>query len=550
MIRMKCPGCKTRFEFADDLAGKKIRCKACGDTFRVDDADAAPRPSKVASRLAADDDDRPAGRSRRREDDDRRGRYRDESDDELPRRKKANPFLIIGPILGLVVLGAVIFLVVRGLSKKKTDPGDDGEVAKGVVKTITLDVPAKEISQLVVPDNGDRFGLLRNEGAEHFARKWVYEPYDLAAGRRVGKVSLNDVKDPLAVTVSPDGKYVLVTEKHGLGDPLGEHTLWVYSVADGKCLTPQKWYPFPRNQRQRHDSPSLYRAEFVANDRILAIGSDRSYHLFRLPSFDVEKSDKIASTGDPLNSHPGKPMKDWEQRDYQVAFTPDRKRWAVWTGDGYAVLDADGVEQFRTPSSLQMAQTFWPGSHGLERNLRGGGVAFSPDGKTLAGFVQSWTEKERILCLWDANTSQLPETIRMSPAVHNEAAGLKWWGNRYVVLTDMRGAGFQDALDPVAVDAKTGTLMKQVMAPPFRKAAFARDGRLWYAVSDDSNDPARMVVMGPPDADLMEEGTGQYEEIPDLRGSFLKRLWMEPGGVFKKPKRYNPTLKSGLVKQP
>jgi predicted Zn finger-like uncharacterized protein len=550
MIRMKCPGCKTRFEFEDDLAGKKIRCKACGDTFRVDDPDASPRPSKVTSRSAAADDGRPASRSRRRdaEDDDRddrRRRYRDDSDDELPRRK-ANPFLIVGPVLGLLVLGAVIFLVVRGLSKKKTGHGgDDGEVAKGVLTTIALEVPAKDISQLVVPDSGNQFGLLRNEGAEHFNKKWVFEPYDLAAGRRVGKVRLPEVKDPLAVTVSPDGKYVLVTERT-FGDSGGEHALWLYSAADGKCLTPphKKWHPFPRNERR-----TLFRAEFVANDRILTVGNDRSYHIYLIPSFDVVKSDKVNATGDPLDSHPGRPQKDWEQRDYEIAFAADRKRWAVWTGDAYAILDADGVEQFRTPSALQMAQTFWATRHGLDRSLRGGGLAFSPDGKTLAGFVQAWPEKERILCVWDATTAQLPETIRMSPAVHNDAVGLKWWGNRYVILTDMR-AGFNDLIDPAAVDAKSGMLMKQIMAPPFRRAAFARDGRLWYAVSDDPVEPARLVVVGPPDADMMEDPAGQYEELPNLRDSYLKRLWMEPGGVFKKPKRYNPSLAGGLIKRP
>jgi predicted Zn finger-like uncharacterized protein len=546
MIRMKCPGCKTRFEFDDDLAGKKIRCKACGDTFRVEEPDGSPRPSKVTSRSAAEDDDRPTARSRsRRRDDDRDDRrYRDESDDELPRRKKANPFLIIGPVLGLLVLGAVIFLVVRGLSKKKTGPGDDGEVAKGVLKTITLDVPAKDISQLIVPDSGNQFGLLRNEGTEHFQKKWVFEPYDLAAGRRVGKVSLPEVKDPLAATVSPDGKYVVVTEKGG--DPGGEHALWLYSVADGKCLTPahKKWYPFARGHQR-----SLYRAQFVANDRILTLGTDRSFHLYQIPSFDVVKSDQIPGTAERLDHHPGRPMRDWEHRDYQVAFSADRTRWAVWTGDAYAIVDADGVESFRTPSALQMAQTFWPTNRGLDRNLRGGGVAFSPDGKTLAGFVQTGSEKERILCLWDATTSQLPETVRMSSAMHNDAVGLRWWGNRYVILTDMR-AGFNDFIDPAAVDAKSGMLMKQIMAPPFRKAAFGRDGRLWYAVSDDPTEPARLVVVGPPDADMMEEATGQYEELPNLRDSYLKRLWMEPGGVFKTPKRYNPSLTGGLIKRP
>ena len=580
MIVMKCPGCKTRFEFAADLAGKKIKCKSCGDVFRVEDSDAVPKPSKVVSRPAArddtddrppvksrrrdddEDDDRRAARSRRRDDeddrpvrarrrdddeDDRRGRSRDESDDELPRRKRVNPFVIIGPIAGVLLVAGLVFLLIHVLGNKKTGSGGDGEVAKGVAKIITLDVPAKDVHQLVVPDSGNQFGLLRNESPDAFRKKWVYEPYDLAAGRRVGKVDLPDVKEPIAVTVSPDGKYLMVTEKPGFGDR--DHTLTVYSVPDAKCLTPQKWQPFPRDDKRPFDTPTLYRADFVANDRILTVGSTRAYHIFTVPSFDPVKSDTVQSVGEHLNQSSGRMPKDWEQRDYRIAFAPDRKRWAVWTGDAYAVLDAEGVEQFRTPSVLQMARTVWPRDPFVEKNVRGGGVAFSPDGKVLAGFLQTWgIEKDWILCRWDATASQLPETVRMPPTQHNEAAGLRFWGNRYLVLSGMT-VDFRD-LEPAALDTKTGLLMKQVMMPQYRKAVFARDGRLWYAVSDESEEPAKLVVVNPAEPDLMEEGTGQYEELPNLRGSFLKRLWMEPGGVFKLPKRHAPPLTSGLIRQP
>src|SRR6186997_2406020 len=124
-ISMRCPGCQTRFELADDLAGKRIKCKSCGDIFRL------PQPAPAKKARDDEDDDRRTGRySRPVDDDDRRtGRYRkpveeedddrparsrrreDDSDDELPRRrdnedaaprKKTSKALLIALPLALV----------------------------------------------------------------------------------------------------------------------------------------------------------------------------------------------------------------------------------------------------------------------------------------------------------------------------------------------------------------------------------------------------------------------------------------------------------------
>src|SRR4051794_34809137 len=125
-ISMRCPGCQTRFEFADDLDGKRIKCKSCGDIFRV----AGPARN-------ARDDDRP--RRRRDDDDDRpsRSRRRDDSDDELPRRyadeddrprKKAfNPLLLLIPlgVVGLAAVAVVAIVLLRG-DKKKGGGGAGG----------------------------------------------------------------------------------------------------------------------------------------------------------------------------------------------------------------------------------------------------------------------------------------------------------------------------------------------------------------------------------------------------------------------------------------
>src|SRR5215207_3093058 len=102
-IAMRCPGCDTRFEFANDLEGRRIKCKTCGDVFRVE------RPARKPPR---DDDDRPSGRHRRPADDASgdalpRVRYADDS----PRKRKVHPMVIAGPLLGLAVLAVIVIAV-------------------------------------------------------------------------------------------------------------------------------------------------------------------------------------------------------------------------------------------------------------------------------------------------------------------------------------------------------------------------------------------------------------------------------------------------------
>jgi hypothetical protein len=136
----------------DEFAGKKVRCKGCGATFRVDnpasgEEDPGPR-SKDESRRSArsrdDEDDRPRRRreeddeprSRRRQDDDeeprsRRARDEDDESDDRPRRKgsgkKTKKRITVAYVLGLLV--ALVFLAVAlgflawraGLFEPKTE---------------------------------------------------------------------------------------------------------------------------------------------------------------------------------------------------------------------------------------------------------------------------------------------------------------------------------------------------------------------------------------------------------------------------------------------
>ncbi|HKB05894.1 MAG TPA: hypothetical protein VKD90_27105 [Gemmataceae bacterium] len=158
-ITTACPNCDARLEAPDDIEGKKVQCKKCGEKFRArpveeDDEDGRParreaRPaSKSRPRPAAEDedeDDRPSRRtgkaSRRREDDgedDRdaeedqpRRRSRDEDDQEeeaRPRKKKGKKKKKAGrPVVLFLSIGVgVLFLIaVIGAyfsSGEKSDP--------------------------------------------------------------------------------------------------------------------------------------------------------------------------------------------------------------------------------------------------------------------------------------------------------------------------------------------------------------------------------------------------------------------------------------------
>jgi hypothetical protein len=52
-IALDCPGCGKRYEVAARLAGKKSRCKACGNTFRIPDEPNAPAAAESNSRPAS-----------------------------------------------------------------------------------------------------------------------------------------------------------------------------------------------------------------------------------------------------------------------------------------------------------------------------------------------------------------------------------------------------------------------------------------------------------------------------------------------------------------
>jgi hypothetical protein len=531
-IAMRCPGCETRFEFANDLEGKRIKCKTCGDVFRVERPARKPRD--------VEEDDRPSRRRRADADDRPSARYRVRVADEDGSRRPARPGLVIGAIVGVVVLftGGIVAAVLLSRGGKKRDVKvDPGDVVVAPNRSCPLEVPEKDADLLVVPDGGSLFGILRGQGAG-LRKQWTYDPYDLPAGRRVGRVELAGVEDPKAVSLSPDGKRLLVVESKGFGWGW-DHQLTVWSVADGKNLTPDKWTPFPRKDGANED---LYRAEFVAPDLVVTVGNHRSVYRYQVPSFEVTTDrvsgrDELGKPGLPENAH---------RFPYEVGFSADRKRVAVWNGSGYTVVDArGGGEAFATPSVVPTARDLWRGESFPDR-LRGGGVAFSPDGKVLAAVVSHDIGNRRhLLFLWElkGESADPLNAFEIPNNQFNDSTGLAWWGNRFVVTGGSKVEG-------MLIDVRTGLGRRQLMGPEYNRYAFSRDGRLWYAAGPGRLDPATMYVVDGPDPEVLKE-PDDYEQFLELgQEFFLKRLWMEPGGVLRRPVRYNPDTHKRLIRRP
>jgi hypothetical protein len=571
-IAMRCPGCETRFEFADDLDGKRIKCKTCGDIFRVErpsrsrreDDDDDDRPSVRSDARRSKDDERPSGRHRRpmdddveddrpssryrrpvgrdeHDDDDRPRRARVRDDDESPRKKKVHPLLILGPLAGVAVLGivVVVILVSRG-GKKGGIFGGDGDVVKAPAKSCPLEVPEKDTGTLVIPDSGNTFGLLRKIET----KKWVFEPYDPSAGRRLGKLEMSDMDEPRSVTLSPDGKHLMVLEGGGFGNAPPTISLW--SVPENRPLA-RKWEPYPPPRKAVIDPPGLYRAEFIGNDKIITISTARFVDVWPLPKFDPKIVDgvQVDARGDQLGKDDrfGQNTNDKYQR--QLAFTPDHKLMAVWNGNGYTFINTlDGTDRGATlPVSPDLVKEMWP-REPLPDRVKATGVAFSPDGSTLAGILtHDFGSKKHALCLWNVKEQKPPAWFPIPSNQFNDSPAIYWWGNRYVVTHGARTEG-------MLIDKLTGLAKRQLMGPSYQKYSFGRDGRLWYAISLERNDPATVHVVDGIEPDQLTE-PDDYEQIMELKEEFfLRRLWLEPPGVTSKPLRYDPPLHQRLIRRP
>jgi len=157
-----CPNCDAHLDAPDDIEGKKVQCKKCGEKFRarpVEEGDGDDRPARRAARSASnsrprsaaddeDEDDRPSRRtgkaSRRREEDNgddrdddedrprRRSRDEDDKEDEPRARKKKGKKKrkkAMSPMVLLILIGVGLLILVAGIGAYISYSGDKPDVS-------------------------------------------------------------------------------------------------------------------------------------------------------------------------------------------------------------------------------------------------------------------------------------------------------------------------------------------------------------------------------------------------------------------------------------
>jgi WD40 repeat protein len=352
------------------------------------------------------------------------------------------------------------------------------------------------------------------------------------------------VDEPRAVSISPDAKSLLVVESPGFGVSAPTVSLW--SVPDNKEMA-RKWNPYPPPAKAAFDAPNLYRAEFIGNDKVITLSTGRMVDVWPLPKFDPKIVDGVAviSQGDLLGKDDRFGQTKFDRYQRQAAFTADHRLMAVWNGASIVVVGtADGQEVFSTGPLSENTKEWWQRKALLDR-IKPGPMAFSPDGKYLASIVTHEAgSKQHLLCLWDIKSQKMTDPYEIPTNQFNDAAALEWWGNRYVVT-------FGGKVEGMLIDVQTGLAKRQLMGPKYSKYGFGRDGRLWYAISDDLKSPATMYVVDNIDPNQLTEAD-DYEQIVELREDFfLRRLWLEKSGVMRKQSDPDPSLRlTRLIRRP
>ncbi len=122
-----CPNCEAKFQVPDELSGKRLKCKKCGEAFVARPADDAPAPTTKHKTRPSSDDDEPRRSTRAT-----RPRDEDESDDEPRPKKKRSKKKAKTPVGLLIGVGvAAALLIGLGVFAAIYFSGDKKDPATG-----------------------------------------------------------------------------------------------------------------------------------------------------------------------------------------------------------------------------------------------------------------------------------------------------------------------------------------------------------------------------------------------------------------------------------
>jgi hypothetical protein len=434
-ILFTCPDCNKSVKVKDDLAGKRVRCPGCGTIQRVPEA----ASTAVAASRSANPPDATTGKASDRN----RRLPRDEDDDgDEPERRRMSGAVLASLIAGgVVVLGGVIGLIVWLSTRDATPAPTTDQVVRKRDDEPKQDVRAEQDAPKRGPKPGNRERLPQDpppqsdlawtatpdalpapvelpggvQGAIDLAdgqpiifpgvpsafvcvtprgpRSTVLEVCDLRTMKKTGSV---DTGGPLGqVALSADGAFLA-----GQGRPGGDTAVTVWSVSDGKQVG-----RITLNQRFARGID----LEFVGDGKLLTGAAESDASLYQVWDFRTAK----------------------ELCQFKADAPIDRRKRSVSAGGKYLALSShknDRALLFDLTTGTLAGEAML-----ADKNFVGfSGLAFSPDGKSLAGLYDKAGASHFVV--WDMATGKVKFDRRVAKnlkavaalALNYEGPALEW----------------------------------------------------------------------------------------------------------------------------
>jgi hypothetical protein len=519
-----------------------------------------------------DDDDRPRSRRRRDEDDD---------DDDRPRRGRrsepaSNPWLIWGPVLGLLLIGGGVGAYFAFKPKKKTDdtstpvvqnneerkdatapkdrfpvkdapvknsgpfvpkveqppkfpkvevpppPKVDDSLVKARDKQVRLDATVTNIERFVVADNERGLGVCWSN-FEGGRKNSYFDFFDVTSGKKLGRLDLPDTTQLQSLALSPDGALLLTTE---IAVNQLKNVVNVYLLAEKKPLL-KNWQPYPKEL----GGQGLLYADFVRPELLVTVTAKRQVNFWATSdgkeagSVQVKGTDTGLQFTDPYSHY-------WKD----IALNPDRSVLALWNGGGFTLVDTAGMKELGATEGVTDIAS---------NSMQVVGCCFNPDGQSLVAWITSRKNPnalnpENFLVTFDVGTRKNVKTVQFE-AADFLAQVMRFWGPKHILL--YRGVPSEG----VIINAETGRPVRMLMGPFTGKLSFLQNGSLWYVGSEGNQTPAYANRIDFPEKVLADADPWEPHRA---HGTIMKRLWLNAQGASTKPGNPEFRLESSLIRRP
>jgi len=517
---IECPGCLTPHTLPDEQRGKPHRCETCLQTFVAEAvAEEAPRIVQPVDAVAAEApkmnqliDEEPYVAMPVDRKTFSRGRAAGRGPE--PSRKPTGKKKLGGERVALLVTALIAVLMVGGAAaaigyrvwldsgKKQVQntgktvvqvPRPRGVVVQPETQRIGLDCEDREVQEVYFSDQATRQAAVVRTSLN--GALWV-DRYDLAAGKRLSSFNVNAWAAALRMSLSPSGTRFAYEDNRG--------DVVIVSAQDGRVAA--RWRPYvPNRFAAPGDLPfehALARIEFVTEDRLLTVNQAGGMDLWTVPGLQ------------PVYHVAGKPGREFSDPRVGLGLSLERKTLAVFNQDGFELRD--------TMTGALQRETVRPAKFNTVDSA--GGVAFSPNGKTVVAMLtirRGGKETDVVLAGWEVATGRFISDIAVEKGqIIQFRSQLIWWGPNHVVA---RAGSPKEGL---AVSWPGGQQVRQLEAGYRQKngliAPNSPDGRLWFVAGTEDSTAAFLTTVDMPENERRIEG--------DLPG---ERWWLTAKGIFK-----------------